>query len=268
MGIDLGRFKSKKNEEWLDWLADDPVPTSLRSRMRAQAVKEASRPVVRRPGQSPTTTQPSAPIQAHAVPKEATQKVGAHSVSIHISVPRLKKLSLPQKLPTLPRNLTYKQLAISMSALLVIALMGAITLHIRHNRMKNPETTGVLSAADQKPNFDTLTPGQSTKASSQKYDSVKKVASFTDVIGGVDITISQQPLPDALKKDTDAQVKKLAEGFSANEVLSTANPTAYLGTSVKGPQTVIFAKNNLLVFIQSTKKIDNHDWAEYITNLQ
>jgi hypothetical protein len=264
MGIDLGRFKSKKNDEWLDWLQDDPVPASLRARMRAKAVQQASRPVVRRVGQQTVNNQEQALKQGGSPNNEP-------AVSIHISIPKFKKpqfKKLRSRLPPLPKNLTYKHVGIGAGIVALVLGIGFFAVVSKNPSNNKPGATGVLSAADQKPNFSTLTPDKSTKASEKKYNATKKVVSFTDSIGGVDITVSQQALPDAFKKDTDNQVKKLAEGFSANEVLSTANPTAYLGTSIKGPQTVIFAKNNLLVFIQSTKNIDNHDWAEYITNLQ
>jgi hypothetical protein len=263
MGIDLGRFKSKKNDEWLDWLADDPVPASLRQRMRAKAVQQASRPVVRRPGQAQAEQSSNAQPQ----PQKAPDADGIHSVSINISLPKFKKPTVPKNLPKLPKNLTYKQLGIGAGSLAVVLVIGVVALNIK-NKDHNTGEKGVLSAADQQANFDTLTPESSTKASDKRYNTERKVVSFTDTIGGIDITISQQQLPDGFKDNTQEQVKKLAESFSANEVLSTANPTSYLGTSIKGPQTVIFTKNGLLVFIQSTKKIDNHDWAEYITNLK
>lgn len=262
MGIDLGRFRSKKNDEWLDWLEDDPVPASLRARMRQKAVQEASRPVVRRPGQS----QPQSSLAEQTATKTAKDP-SVHSVSIHISVPKFKKLSLPKKLPKLPKNLTYKQVGIGAGSLAIVLVIGVVALNSR-NYGKNSGEKGVLSASNQQANFATLTPGDGSKASDKRYNPDRKIVSFTDTIGGVDITISQQQLPDDFKDNPQDKVKKLAESFSATKVLSTANPTAYQGTSIKGPQTVIFTKNGLLVFIQSTKQIDDHDWAEYITNLK
>jgi hypothetical protein len=266
MGIDLGRFKSKKNDEWLDWLADDPVPASLRQRMRAKAVQQASRPVVRRPGQAQAQQSPTPHTEAQKGP--SADKV--HAVSINIAIPKFKKPSLPKNLPNLPKNLTYKQLGIGSGALLVVLVIGVIALNSHHGNKNKPGSTGVLSASDQKPSFQTLSPTGITagKASPQKYNAEHKIVTFVDSIGGVDINITEQALPDDFKDNTDDKVKKLAQSFSANEVLSTANPTAYLGTSVQGPQSVIFHKNGLLIFIKSTKKIDNHDWAEYITNLK
>lgn len=255
-GIDLGRFKGKKNDDWLDWLADDPVPASLRARMRSKAVQEASRPVVRRVGEQ----------QANQ-PVTATKKSQNPSVSIHISIPKFNDIKLP-KIPKLQR----KQLIIggsSLAAVVVIATVGLIAIPKLHNKPTN-SPTGVLSAKDIKPDFAYSLP-KATKTGATvetRYDAKRKVVSFKDSIGGVEITVSQQPMPENLKKNTDEGVKKLAEGFSANDVLSTANPTAYLGTDAKGPQTVIFVKKDLLVFIFSVGSIDKHDWSEYITNLE
>jgi hypothetical protein len=132
------------------------------------------------------------------------------------------------------------------------------------------ENTSVLSDATTKPDFDySLPKGKDAEVDQAvKYDATKKVVNFVDSIGGVQITVSQQPLPAGFEENTQDKVQKLAEDFSATHPLTTATPTAYLGTDSKGPQTVIFAKKKLLVFIQSANKIDDHDWAEYITNLQ
>jgi hypothetical protein len=258
-GIDLGRFRSKKNDEWLDWLADDPVPATIRARMRRKAVEQASRPVVRRPGQ---TNQPTVltPSQASKTASDSN----TNSISIHVSLPNFKKL-------TLPKNLPYKKLGIGAGSLMIVVVIGMFALNVRNdNKAKNTGVKDVLSASDQKPAFKTLSPTGSsgTAPSDMKYNAQHKIVTFVDSIGGVDINITEQALPDNFKDNTDDKVKKLAEGFSANEVLSTANPTAYLGTSVEGPQSVIFHKNGLLIFIKSKNKIDNHDWAEYITNLK
>lgn len=253
MGIDLGRFRANKKEEWLDWLADDPVPASLRARMRAKEVERASQHTSRRPVKPTLAQGPSGNTAS-------TNK----TVSINISVPKLKRPSLPKKLPA---NLTYKKLGIGGAALVGIFAIGLIVNKVATSEDKKPTETAVLSAEDQKPDFATVAP-KDKDAPTTRYDTKRKVVSFQDSIGGVAITISQQPLPQGLKEDTDNKVKKLAADFAATEVISTSNPTAYLGTSAKGPQTVIFSKKDLLIFIQSTKEIDTHDWAEYITKLE
>ncbi len=257
MGFDLGRFRSDKDkQDWVDWLADDPVPASIRGKMRAKAVQEASRPVVRRPGQ---------PL---AVSTEKKDQKDSATVSINISIPRIKfkkpSFSIPRAL------VARKKWAIS-GIVGVILVSGAVTtLLVTKDSGKTSDKPGVLADTDQKADFAYSLPKGNSEGleGAVRFDSQRKVVNYRDSIGGVAITISQQPLPEGFKQDTDAKVKKMAEEFSATKTIATANPTAYIGTSEKGPQTVIFSKKDLLVFIQSAKKIDDHDWAEYITSLQ
>ncbi len=258
MGIDLGRFKSKKNDEWVDWLADDPVPASIRGRMRAKAVQEASRPVGRRLNQS----QPSG---AEKTEKGASKPA---AVSIHISIPKVKLQKPDLKIP--PQLLKHKKWLISGAACLVIVVGAMGALFVIKDEKKDEGGPAVLAENQQKADFAySLPKGNPDDIDGDvRYNAERKLVNFKDSIGGVEITISQQPLPEAFKEDTDNKVKKLAADFSATKAITTANPTAYLGTSVEGPQTVIFTKKDLLVFILSTKSIDEHDWAEYITNLQ
>lgn len=257
MGFDLGRFRSDRDkQDWVDWLADDPVPASIRGKMRARAVQETSRPVVRRPGQ---------PLVAST---ENKGQKDSTAVSINISIPRIKFKKPSFKIP--PALMARKKWVIS-GVVGVILVSGAVTtLLITKDSGKTSDKPGVLADTDQKADFAYSLPKGDSEGleGAVRFDSQRKVVNYRDSIGGVAITISQQPLPEGFKQDTDSKVKKMAEDFSATKTIATANPTAYIGTSEKGPQTVIFSKKGLLVFIQSTKKIDDHDWAEYITSLQ
>lgn len=261
MGIDLGRFKSKKNDEWLDWLADDPIPAGIRARMRARAVQEASRPVVRRAGQPQ-------PIQSTIEPQMKDKGGETRAISIHISVPKFKKPILPKKLP---KGLTYKKLGFVAGAFIVVVVVGVIATQIHSSKGNESGQTGVLGAKDERPNFDYLLPNgkvSDTTGNTGSFNKESKTVSYADSIGGVKIVIHQTPLADELKNDTEAKVKEIAEKNAFSKTLATANPTAYLGTSARGQQTVMFSKKSLLVFIQSEEGIDEHDWAEYITNLK
>lgn len=264
MGINLDRFRKKQNQDWLDWLSDEPTPASVRNRMRVKAVQEASRPVPR----------------SNAGPKAADTTPGskddqAKTVSIHISIPSTD--ALKRRAYTawtwVVRHKPPRMVAIGAGSALVIGgLVVGSALFIHHNKQQQSDdsSTAVLSDQTEKPNFDySLPKGDVSKLEKEpRFDAKRQVVNYVDSIGGVEITVSQQPLPEGFKDNTEDKVKKLAEDFTANHVLATANPTAYLGTSAKGPQTVIFAKKDLLVFIQSTSKIDDHDWAEYITSLK
>lgn len=271
MGIDLGRFRSKNNDDWVEWLSEDPVPPSVRSKMRADAVRQASQPRGR------------SQVQAAPVPQQPPQSNNGSdkpaTVSIHISVPKIRKPSrdqirgvLSNTYDRVPDRLKSRKYAVGASSLVLIGLVGAIVASTGLLSGDKPadDSKNVLSKSTQQADFEYSLPGGSKEEadSDVRFDPEKKVVNFQDSIGGVQIVISQQKLPVGFEEGTDEKVKKLAEEFAANEQLTTANPTAYLGTSEKGPQTVIFAKKGLLVFIQSSKKIDSHDWAEYITNLK
>jgi len=186
------------------------------------------------------------------------------------SAPKMLRRSGPYKeFQKLSPKIRHTIVAGSIATVLVVP--GFMLLQ-RNNSTGNDAKgeAGVLSAKSTKPSFSYVLPGGKSEslAGGIKFDSDKGVVSFRDSIGGVAITVSQQRLPEGLRTETADKVRRLAEDFSAKEVISTSNPTAYLGTSSKGPQTVVFYKNETLVFIQSAKQIDKHDWSEYITRLR
>lgn len=93
------------------------------------------------------------------------------------------------------------------------------------------------------------------------------VFAYTDTLDGIAITVSQQILPESFKTSTDSKVADLAEKFSATTKITAGKTTAYLGSSSKGPQSVIFTKDNVLILIKSQKKISDGSWAKYIESL-
>lgn len=273
MGLDLNRFRRKQSQDWLDWLEDEPAPSSVRANMRERAVREASAPVVRRVGEHhaessvPTKAQPNSPVQSD-------RQSQVKQISVNIQLPNLRSVtSKAKQLTGKTRSVIQKnqRLAIGLGAAVIIVSSAYGVVQIKkHTADSSSDGKGVLSDQTEKPTFEySLPKGEESNAEGEvKFDAQKKVVNFRDSIGSTMITVSQQPLPAGFENDTEAKVKKLAEEFSAKDVLVNANPTAYLGTDEKGPQTVIFAKKDLLVFIQSAKQIDKNDWAEYITNLQ
>lgn len=273
MGLDLNRFRRKQSQDWLDWLEDEPAPSSVRANMRERAVREASSPVVRRVGDQRSVTESNIE-QPQASQRQAADKTAVKQISVNIQLPSLhsvrsKARQLRSKTVSVIRKNQRIAIGLSAAAIVVSGAYGVVQIK-KHTANSSSDGKGVLSDQTEKPTFEySLPKGEESNAEGEvKFDAQKKVVNFRDSIGSTTITVSQQPLPAGFENDTDAKVKKLAEEFSAKDVLVNANPTAYLGTDEKGPQTVIFAKKDLLVFIQSTKQIDKNDWAEYITNLQ
>lgn len=235
-------------------------------------------------------TPPTSPATgAHT--SEGSKKI---DVSLNLTLPAFNVAKLkrqvragvnritPRKLATATGNLnttlktktTKKQRIIGASALAVVAvgLLSLLILNPGNNEkgITGKTDSGVLAKNTVKPDFKPVLPNGKTDDTTSgrlAYDPQHRVASFTDKIGSTDITVSEQQLPESLKPDTDTKIEKMAKDLYATDVINTSNPKAYLGTNIKGPQTLILTKNGLLIFIQSQSKIDKDQWASYITEL-
>ncbi|MFY9228159.1 MAG: hypothetical protein WAO28_02430 [Candidatus Microsaccharimonas sp.] len=93
------------------------------------------------------------------------------------------------------------------------------------------------------------------------------VFAYIDTINGKTINISQQPLPAEFKQDTNSQIEQLASGYKATEKVTVGEVTVFIGSSAKGPQSVIFTKNNLLILIKSSVPLTEDEWAGYVKSL-
>lgn len=94
------------------------------------------------------------------------------------------------------------------------------------------------------------------------------VFAYADTINEVPISVSQQPLPESFKADTDKNVAELAKKFNATIEIDAGGTKIYVGTSAKGPQSAILTKNNLLILIKSQEKINTQTWVQYVESLQ
>ncbi len=93
------------------------------------------------------------------------------------------------------------------------------------------------------------------------------VYAYNDRIGDTDISISQQPLPDSFKGSVSTKLSELAKSYNATNKLQAGDTTLYLGVSSKGPQSVIFTKEGLLVLVKSEKKVADSEWSAYVSSL-
>jgi len=129
------------------------------------------------------------------------------------------------------------------------------------------------SGTPEKPSYETILPEDKSISELGGWRRVSPpendpVYAFTDSLDGIPVSVSQQPLPQSFRDDPAGRVAELAQKFSATEKLETSDITAYVGTSSKGPQSVIFTKNDLLILIKSEKKINNTSWQNYIASLR
>lgn len=91
---------------------------------------------------------------------------------------------------------------------------------------------------------------------------------FIDTLSGVTINVSQQQLPGTIKADTENRMADLARSYNANTTLKVGDTTVYIGTSAKGPQSLIFTKDDVLFLIKSWATIENDAWIRYVSSLE
>lgn len=163
-------------------------------------------------------------------------------------------------------------IVLSIAAVAIVGTLttNAVISHLNDSKKTNTDDTGHIVENIE---YQTVLPEGKSITSLGGWKRVSPsdgdpVYAYVDTIGGVSVSVSQQPLPDTFKGSTDENVAKVAKKFNATNKLEAGNTTAYIGTSAKGPQSVIFSRNGLLILIKSQKQIDNKAWIGYIESLQ
>ena len=202
------------------------------------------------------------------------------TIEIKLEVPQFKTVEkVSATSATLARKAWRKRYMRIVMAIMLVAIAAALTVLLL-NQKRPAGVTGTklttTSEADQRaqvPQFDTLLPASKTIESLGGWTRVSPpdrnaVFAYSDGIRDNRIIISQQPLPDTFFEDTEGQMEALAQSYKATEKLTVNNLIVYIGTSAKGPQSVIFTKSGLLVLIKSSVKLSNDDWVGYVSSLQ
>ena len=158
-------------------------------------------------------------------------------------------------------HLTRKKVIISAAIiiLLVITLIAAMPKNEPEPVTDGPDYTTILPEGKS-----VVTLGGWQRVSPPENDAVY---AYTDEIDDVSITVSQQPIPAKFGRNASSQVEKLAKGYNATDKITADKTAVYIGTSAKGPQSVILAKDDLLILIKSQKKISNDAWKKYVESL-
>lgn len=209
-------------------------------------------------------------------------KVVNHNINISISLPntnsikkalislknaffRAAKLvinSINTKLPS------KKVMNVALVAVIVASSFLLVRSVVVNNNSNNnsDEVKGIEAEKKEKPDFKVYYPAKNKKEE-MSYDYKKKVASYPDQIDTIPITISQQKLPDPFKANPVVELEKLAKQINANTKLETTSVNAFMGQSVRGPQTVVFVKDQTLIFIKSDSQVAISDWNKYLDSL-
>lgn len=162
--------------------------------------------------------------------------------------------------------------------ILALCLYGAwYVLSRRHLATSSPTTPSSTSSTAPvlekgTPDYDTVVPKGRTAASIDwtrvSPPDHNPVYTFVDTVGKATINVSEQPIPDDFKDDPTKSIEQLAAGYDANQKITVGTVTVYIGTSTKGPQSVIFIKNNVLVLIKTDVGLTTDQWMSYVSSLQ
>lgn len=158
---------------------------------------------------------------------------------------------------------------VSIGAILVIGVVTGILI-VRYNAEHPPVRP--ITQTGETPPFSALLPQGRTISDLGGWQKLTPPHSdpfyvYVDSINGTAVNVSQQPLPENFKKNIDDSVAELAKAYGATTALDADGTKIYIGTSAKGPQSVIFTQDNLLVLIKSQKTLPNDTWKQYIKKL-
>lgn len=156
-------------------------------------------------------------------------------------------------------------------AIIVVLVVGGIITTIVIQSQRKDTLSGVDA-----PSYATVLPAGKTIAdlggwihfTSHNDTGAVHAYNYNDSIDDIAISVTEQPLPSSFTGDVDGHVAEFAKSFDANDVVKAGDTTVYIGTNSKGPQSVIFTKNNLLILIKSEKTIKNTTWSSYVASLQ
>lgn len=174
-------------------------------------------------------------------------------------------------------SVSKKQRMYAGATLAVLVVVGILVIN---NKGSDDGAAGQVSGEkaevvqfDVKPEFAVLSPDGAGVGNLGGFAKISPpdappVYTYKDEIVAVPVTVSQQQLPEILQDDRVTKLKELAEQFNAKDEIYVDDDVAYIGTSVKGPQSVVFVKGNILMLIASDTKISNKDWVEYLATLK
>jgi hypothetical protein len=165
-----------------------------------------------------------------------------------------------------------KKAAIAGGVVLLLTVVGGVVV-IGGGKESGapPRVAGdTTNKVEKMPEFDTVLPANDTEqiSSAIAYDELRKTASYTDMLDSNQITVTQQQLPNRFKVNQQAELEEFAKEINCNQLIQAGDTRAYAGVSVRGPQTVILIKNELLIFMTTDSEMPTGAWVAYIESLQ
>lgn len=201
-------------------------------------------------------------------PSRRTQAAATQHTAIRPRYEKLAPVKRRRSPSLLPRNI--------FRIVIIAIVVGAATYGLTHlpHGNSNSKSGSSSNTVDQgqvtqaNPDFTALTPDDKkvtwTKLAPPNTSSFY---AYSDTLKGVPIRVSEQTLPDNFKENPTAQLAQLARDYNANRTVTVNTTTVYIGTSVKGQQSILFTQDSLLIMITSDATLNDQQWTDYITSL-
>lgn len=289
----LSRNKESEMDKWsdegtVDWLSTTPPPPAFKLKLKSKPQSIARQPKpplhgqdlqrarqqqlrlrherLRQSGMSNASSGSQHPRSGQA--KQAPGQP-LNTISINISMPKfqLPKVDIPWPL------VRRWGIRVGVGLVVLVGMVMAMRLYLGGVGTDKPEASKATSEESETPSYQPLAPkGKQNLASGDAavstYDSKRKLYSYNDNYEGVQLTVSQQPLPSSFKSDP-IQIRKAADSIRATDEIDTALGMAYIGFDEKANvQRVMLVYRDLLVFIMTNKKLDNETIKSYIETLR
>jgi hypothetical protein len=195
------------------------------------------------------------------------------TIDINVNFGALPKIDIINKFSRLQSFLGRNKKFIAPIAIVILGVIGyiiwpAASQYIASGTQKDSDS----SPQNKRPDYPTVLPKDKSINTLGGWkrvspDDSNPVFAYADSINNIAISVSQQPLPDAFRKNSKESIADLAKQFAATDKVDASGTEVYIGTSSKGPQSVIFTKNGLLVLIKSQQKANDETWISYVESL-
>lgn len=161
--------------------------------------------------------------------------------------------------PRSSRQSTKKFIILTLTSAVVVIIAILVITQVTKNHTTNPNFPAILPSGKSIGEL-----GGWKRLNPPGND---PVFSYNDTVGKVRVSVTEQALPKSFQPNVADKVAELAKNYNASTTVEADGLKVYIGTSAKGPQSVIFVKHNVLVLIKSQSKISDTAWAHYATSL-
>lgn len=268
-----------KKEKKFDWDETKELAGEYFRRYRKLAIFETKKLVLKakkkiKKNPSKTSINSSETLKTS---KSTNNPNGTKRIEIALTLPDTKKLKQKSKAKLSKLSKRQKIAASIIAVFLVVGFVGIKVFSGDKPAKTNDQS--VLSSNNSKiplnvtPEFKVLVPADKRMEDLGGFAKVSPPNSaaayaYVDEVGEARIKLTQQQLPQQFKDKPVTELEKLAKNYNATKLIQINEVAAYVGKSEKGPQTLIFAKDDLLVFAVADQELEEIQWVQYVSGLK